>query len=838
MAWYNPQWICLVIALNGFCTYNASTSSTTRKPVRTDSQSTSNDVSNVTTIPASNEDKRQLEFEATTAGTSHWIREGTSLVTPRFPGNTETEKHPTQILLTHHGNSENTSAGNPTEHSGSFHRSEENTRDTFTTHYSWNKETTSAKDFLLGYNPGVCRDGRYISEFKDTNPYVFPCECTPGCEMYGTCCPDNATDLMSASFTGCARSGWYVLTKCPAGWNDDSIRENCEEGRSMYPNEDLVSDPTTNVTYRNAFCALCHGVSSFTRWPLNISCNNFQKVYSAVTQREFLQLALASYCHVASSPPDGTYPRKCEDTEFSNIEIVGSCDTTRLSKGENYEKDAAANCLLYNAHILLVRYRFKVYQNLFCAICMGADPISWPSTSSPGLEQIAQVRATGFVHAYHNTSRDDAEFALVHTLFYTDWNIVFKDKSIRLTPTYISQPAKERLALPRELTIQYAPHGMLGPERNLVLLSPALICPYVKFSHNTFKLQAAGDRGENIRLVLTAVEGAAEVTDLRHTFLDEDSLYVCYDALKNLRRPTRGSAELDWQYVLTMVMMPLSMLCLLLTLAVYCLLPSLRTQPGLNTMCTCTALLLAQLSLLVAVHAQGTTSRPWCQVLGAVVHAAWLQVFCWTSICSVHMFRAFSAKTYGHGSLSSTSRCCSWQTACNIGISVVVPVFITGVVAVARFVTTNGRSVGYSAVSCYLESTVLVGVSMVLPASLLQLFNLTLFVLTVRRIHEVMRLNPRSEDQQESQRHVHVCARLSLLTGITWLIAFVAEGLNVDWLQFVSILANGGQGVMILLSYAATRRIVAMVAVKVGWEPRERSSSSQSTNSTFQSRNA
>ncbi|XP_070188693.1 G-protein coupled receptor Mth2-like [Littorina saxatilis] len=280
------------------------------------------------------------------------------------------------------------------------------------------------------------------------------------------------------------------------------------------------------------------------------------------------------------------------------------------------------------------------------------------------------------------------------------------------------------------------------------------------------------------------------------------------------------------------------MLCLLLTLAVYCLLPSLRTQPGLNTMCTCTALLLAQLSLLVAVHAQGTISRPWCQVLGAVVHAAWLQVFCWTSICSVHMFRAFSAKTYGHGSLSSTSRRCSWQTACNIGISVLVPVFITGVVALARFVTTNGRNVGYSAVSCYLESTVLVGVSMVLPASLLQLFNLTLFVLTVRRIHEVMRLNPRSEDQQESQRHVHVCARLSLLTGITWLIAFVAEGLNVDWLQFVSILANGGQGVMILLSYAATRRIVAMVAVKVGWEPRERSSSSQSTNSTFQSRNA
>lgn len=98
---------------------------------------------------------------------------------------------------------------------------------------------------------------------------------------------------------------------------------------------------------------------------------------------------------------------------------------------------------------------------------------------------------------------------------------------------------------------------------------------------------------------------------------------------------------------------------------------------------------------------------------------------------------------------------------------------------------------------------------------------------------QVAQLLPRSQDEQESQRHLYACARLSLLTGITWIVALVAEGLNVDWLRLISILANGGQGVMLLLSHATTGRIFAMLAVKMGWKLVERSSPSQSTNATF-----
>jgi hypothetical protein len=67
-------------------------------------------------------------------------------------------------------------------------------------------------------------------------------------------------------------------------------------------------------------------------------------------------------------------------------------------------------------------------------------------------------------------------------------------------------------------------------------------------------------------------------------------------------------------------------------------------------------------------------------------------------------------------------------------------------------------------------------------------------------------LGPHSNSQ--TQNHAHVCLRVSVLTGATWIISLVAETASVDWLQAVSFLANGGQGVLLFMSYVATRRVM------------------------------
>ena len=152
-----------------------------------------------------------------------------------------------------------------------------------------------------------------------------------------------------------------------------------------------------------------------------------------------------------------------------------------------------------------------------------------------------------------------------------------------------------------------------------------LVCPHIEFNQSQYEIAMAGESETDVKLILIFGDVEAEVEDLHQTWLDGGKLYVCNDALNSMQRPEKQGelGQLSWQYVLTMVVMPLSMVCLALTLIVYSLLPALRTQPGLNTMGTCCALLLAQGALLLASHR--VTSGAWCIALGVLVHASWLR---------------------------------------------------------------------------------------------------------------------------------------------------------------------------------------------------------------------
>ena len=64
---------------------------------------------------------------------------------------------------------------------------------------------------------------------------------------------------------------------------------------------------------------------------------------------------------------------------------------------------------------------------------------------------------------------------------------------------------------------------------------------------------------------------------------------------------------------------------------------------------------------------------------------------------------------------------------------------------------------------------------------------------------------------------MRACLRLSLLTGATWVLSLLAEGLDLDWLRALSIVTNGGQGaLLLLLSYVTARLVLAMLAAKLG----------------------
>jgi len=349
-----------------------------------------------------------------------------------------------------------------------------------------------------------------------------------------------------------------------------------------------------------------------------------------------------------------------------------------------------------------------------------------------------RVRIVGDITASREISRDEAEQTLLDVLFKDGWNITINNANFSLKPQSVSnatQRVEETNSMNWSEPLYYLPDEQFADELK-VKLSPVLACPYVVFNQSEFAVHTneGSDEGSSVVVLITDDQLTTvpqEEDGALLTWVDEDRLYVCQKALSKMHRQ-RKAGERSWQTILSLVVLPLSMLCLLLTLLVYSLLPALRTMPGLNTMGTCVALLVAQLSLILASEGVLSGVNFWCRALGVLVHGSWLSVFCWNSLCSLHMFRAFSAKTFHRSSSGLRLR-----LARNIALTVLGPGTVVAAVVVGSYVSSGGVSMGYSNVRCYLNSPVLVGLTLVLPVALLLAVNLILFALTVRRIHMV-----------------------------------------------------------------------------------------------------
>ncbi|KAK7493283.1 hypothetical protein BaRGS_00015409, partial [Batillaria attramentaria] len=267
--------------------------------------------------------------------------------------------------------------------------------------YLWNK-SVPADVYLSGYGPNLCVDGQ--AQFTDgqvCGPDIFPCDCSPHCASYGTCCSDRVPDRMiiqpMVHTTGCLQDTAYAMVRCPY-WTDElDITEACETGQGKYTFDEPVTDPNTNITYRNAFCAQCHGVESYTTWDqLNVTCTHFQHVLSAVSREQLLDMAKqgSSPCTATRAHPDELVPSYCTTTTLGSGVIIGKCNVTGQWPTEDYDADVESNCLLHRYGVLLWVPRDRnAYRNMFCALCNGVVPevdqdCSDFSGSGPGYEKV------------------------------------------------------------------------------------------------------------------------------------------------------------------------------------------------------------------------------------------------------------------------------------------------------------------------------------------------------------------------------------------------------------------------------------------------------------------
>lgn len=355
------------------------------------------------------------------------------------------------------------------------------------------------------------------------------------------------------------------------------------------------------------------------------------------------------------------------------------------------------------------------------------------------------------------------------------------------------------------------------------VVSPFLFCPYLTFSTGDFQINATTQDTAQVPLLNLSVslmeegvevDGSGKLRICRDTFVEilaasnSDRSYVPH-FVKDGRVPLVHNL----QNYISLVCVSVSLLALFITFTTLTLRPDMRSLQGHNALALCASLFLAQ--SLLQFGARRTEHPGTCVALGMAVHYFWLSTALWTTICSFHLHHVVAEHSRG----STRKDCCSRRF---LGYSLFaqgVPAVVVSGTAAASILLSDGRQVGYGGATCFLSTSASGAIALAFPVGVVILFNVVLFVCTARCEERSASLeganHPRIVGERKKQKQktvpwrpsMNLCLWLSLLTGLTWILELLAQGLGSQGLYLLSSMVNGSQGVLVALSYLVTRQM-------------------------------
>ena len=163
-------------------------------------------------------------------------------------------------------------------------------------------------------------------------------------------------------------TGVWMIQRCPRTWPSDETKRKCHNPNSQsYPfpiEEHLPVVAENNFTYRNKYCAICHGVKKYSTW-------NIRTKTSVTPPAEYtdlnakLRFILDNNGEIIDIPAKNQPKRYCIDEE----KYRDSCD--------NLSHSSYKDCV--NGPVEIVGdYSNNYFKNKGCAACNGKPKInSW-----------------------------------------------------------------------------------------------------------------------------------------------------------------------------------------------------------------------------------------------------------------------------------------------------------------------------------------------------------------------------------------------------------------------------------------------------------------------------
>ena len=290
-------------------------------------------------------------------------------------------------------------------------------------------------------------------------------------------------------------------------------------------------------------------------------------------------------------------------------------------------------------------------------------------------------------------------------------------------------------------------------------------------------------------------------------FEDNTTIYLCIDLFEHIVAnislgPNTTSEPLkqagQTKYIVSYVLVVVSIVFAFLTFLVYCWLPDLRTQPGINNMLLALLLITCQALFQFGFDTAEYISPTSCAVLGICIHYSWLLLLMWMNVCSIHMFRVFhfdQTKAVRYNRLKTTIKYMVYMIS--VGS---IPILVNISVAMA---TSGGSDVGYGGLFCYIKSSNITIYILAIPLALIICCNIILFIVVVIQIE---RSKVQCDTQSDSRHLVSAYAKLSTLTGATWSIGIVFMLTEYEWAEYTFVVLNATQGLFIFIAFVMNKK--------------------------------
>ncbi|XP_052247100.1 uncharacterized protein LOC127855498 isoform X2 [Dreissena polymorpha] len=225
------------------------------------------------------------------------------------------------------------------------------------------------------YNNICYENASKLNTDPDVSPCCEECSCEADCYSFQNCCPDAITfdALDQPPIIPCVpwynvyginvtlddpseQYGYRIISSCPPGNIFHKSTELC--GKASRSLDIIVSDSTGRV-YRNEDCALCNGVTTFTRWGIRIlSCDGlFFQTFDSLEDRDNYA---RNHCSIVAVPPE---------------EKVNRCvlrPYRQCAKTNDVDSDREDACIDNANNIIIYRQSTKTliaYANADCYLC-------------------------------------------------------------------------------------------------------------------------------------------------------------------------------------------------------------------------------------------------------------------------------------------------------------------------------------------------------------------------------------------------------------------------------------------------------------------------------------